>query len=293
VEAAVVVTYAAPPGMLAACLDAISEAGGVGHVVVVDTGGRAHTDEHVAELAAAGTIELVETENHGYGAAANIGFAHARAAGAAAVALLNDDVLVRPGWIEALVAELGAGIGAAQPKLLVAHSDPPVVNSLGVRIGRDGAGTDVGLGDLDVGTAMSSDLAIFTGGTVVFTDAFIDATGGFDERWFLYYEDVDLARRGAELGWRYRLVPSAVVEHHGGVTTSAMAARTRFLQERNRLWSAFRHEPPATVRRAVWLSVRRLRHTPRGLHAKALASGFAGAPRMLRERRIAAARHRS
>ena len=126
-----------------------------------------------------------------------------------------------------------------------------MVNSLGVQIGPDGAGTDVGLGDLDVGAATPSDLAIFTGGAVAFTGAFIDATGGFDERWFLYYEDVDLARRGAELGWRYRLVPSAVVEHHGGVTTSAMADRTRFLQERNRLWSAFRHEPPATIRRAM------------------------------------------
>ena len=64
-EAAVVVTYAAPPGMLAACLDAISGAGGIGYVVVVDTGGRARADGYVAELAAAGTIELVETENHG------------------------------------------------------------------------------------------------------------------------------------------------------------------------------------------------------------------------------------
>jgi N-acetylglucosaminyl-diphospho-decaprenol L-rhamnosyltransferase len=292
VEAAVVVTYAAPPGMLAACLDAISGAGGIGYVVVVDTGGRARDDAQVRAVADAGAIALVEIANDGYGAAANVGFAHARAAGADVVALLNDDVMVRPGWIEALVAELGPGIGAAQPKLLVAGTDPPAVNSLGVQIGSDGAGTDIGLGDLDGATAVPSDLAIFTGGAVAFTGAFLDATCGFDERWFLYYEDVDLARRGAELGWRYRLVPSAVVEHHGGVTTSAMADRTRFLQERNRLWSAFRHEPPATVRRALWLSVRRLRHPPRRVHAKALAAGLAGAPRVLRERRIAA-RHRS
>jgi GT2 family glycosyltransferase len=288
VEAAVVVTYAAPPGMLAACLDAISGAGGIGHVVVVDTGGRARSDERVVELVAAGTIELVETENRGYGAAANTGFARARAAGADLVALLNDDVLVRPGWIEALAAELRPGVGAAQPKLLVAGSEPPRVNSLGVQIGPDGAGTDLGDGLLDVDTGMASDLAIFTGGAVAFTAEFLDATAGFDERWFLYYEDVDLARRGAELGWRYRLVPSAVVEHHRGVTTSGMADRTRYLQERNRLWSAFRHEPPATMRRALWLSVRRLRHGPRVVHARALAAGLAGALRMLSERRTAA-----
>ena len=131
---------------------------------------------------------------------------------------------------------------------------------------------------------MASDLEFFTGGAVAFSAEFLDATGGFDERWFLYYEDVDLARRGAELGWRYRLVPAAVVEHHGGVTTGAMAARTRYLQERNRLWSAVRHEPPSTVARAFWLSLRRLRHEPRGVHARALAAGLAGAPRRVIER---------
>ena len=288
-EAAVVVTYAAPPGMLAACLDAISGAGGIGYVVVVDTGGRARIDQRVSELVASRDIELVEMDNRGYGAAANVGFAHARAAGADVMALLNDDVLVRPGWIEALVAELGPGVGAAQPKLLVAGSDPPVVNSLGVQIGPDGAGTDLGDGLLDVGTDVAGDLAVFTGGAVAFTTEFLDATAGFDERWFLYYEDVDLARRGAELGWRYRLVPSAVVEHHRGVTTSGMADRTRYLQERNRLWSAFRHEPAETMRRALWLSVRRVRHEPRAVHARAFASGLAGGLRMLSERRTARA----
>ncbi len=280
-------TYAAPSGMLAACVESVVRAGGLGHLVVVDTGGRARDDRAVAALVAAGHLELVEIVNRGYGAAANAGFARARAAGADVIALLNDDVVVRGGWIEALRSELAPGVGAAQPKLLEAGREPPMIDSLGVRIGPDGAGVDVGDGTLDVGTSVASDLELFTGGAVAFTDEFLDATGGFDERWFLYYEDVDLARRGAQLGWRYRLVPAAVVEHHGGVTTGGMAARTRYLQERNRLWSAVRHESPATVRRAYWLSVRRLRHAPRGVHARALLAGLAGSPRRVVERRRA------
>ena len=44
----------------------------------------------------------------------------------------------------------------------------------------------------------------FTGGAVLFRRTFLEDLGGFDERYFLYYEDVDLALRGAERGWCYR-----------------------------------------------------------------------------------------
>jgi GT2 family glycosyltransferase len=282
VIAAVVVTYAAPPGVLQACLDALRAAGGVDRVIVVDNGGRA--DATLVDTSEMG-VELLRTENRGYGAAANTGFARARELGADRIALLNDDVEVRPGWAAALARELVDGVGAAQPVVLAAGTDPPVVNSLGVAIGRDGAGSDIGDGDPPPPAgALPTDLAVFTGGAVMFTAAFLVATGGFDERWFLYYEDVDLARRGARLGWRYRLVPAAVVTHHRGASTSQLPERTRFLQERNRVWCAVRHERPVTVARALWLSARRLRHPPRGVHASALVVALAGSPRRLWER---------
>ena len=151
-------------------------------------------------------------------------------------------------------------------------------------IGRDGAGTDIGDGTLDVVVGAPSEIARFTGGAVMFAPDFLRETGGFDERFFLYYEDVDLAARGAALGWSYRLVPASVVEHERSATTATDGDRTRYLQERNRLWHAFRHCDAATQARAVWLSLRRLRHQPRAVHAKALAAGLAGAPR-----RVAAA----
>jgi GT2 family glycosyltransferase len=269
VIAVVVVTHSG--ALLDECVASLRAAGGVGRIVVVDNGGRA--------TVAGDDIELILTANHGYGAAANVGIRRASELGATAIALLNDDVTVRPGWIPPLVAELAADrVGAVQPKLLVAGSHPPIVNSLGVQIGSDGAGTDIGDGQLDVAVGPASDIACFTGGAVLFDPAFLAATGGFDERWFLYYEDADLAARGAALGWRYRVVPASVVEHARGTTTSADSNRTRYLQERNRLWHAFRHCHAATIRRALWLSIRRLRHAPHDVHARALLAGLAGAP---------------
>lgn len=276
VIAVVVVTFSASVDDLDRAIAAIRAAGGADHVIVVDTGGHASPTDIA--------VETVATDNRGYGAAANAGVEHARAHGATAVALLNDDVVVHPGWLQPLAAELGGDVGAVQPKLLFSGSAPPRVNSLGVRLDEFGAGTDIGDGELDEPGGAPRDIELFTGGAVLCSLAFLDDVGGFDERYFLYYEDIDLGRRGHARGWRYRCVPTSVVEHVRGAATSAMPDRTRYLQERNRLWCAARFEPPATVVRAIWLSIRRLRHPPRGVHVRALAAGLAGMPTRLVER---------
>lgn len=273
--AAVVVTYSAAPEMLDACLAAIRADGGVSQIIVVDTGGTAAPSDD--------GVELLRIANRGYGAAANAGFRRAVEHGADAVMLLNDDVVLRAGWRAPLVAELtGDRVGAAQPKLMHAGSD--LVNSLGVAIGSDGAGTDIGDGEVEMPGGEAHDIEIFSGGAVLLSRAFMEDTGGFDERWFLYYEDVDLALRGAGRGWRYRLTPDSVGDHARSTSTAADPDRTWYLQERNRLWATFRFQRPSIIAGALWLSLRRLRHPPRVVHAKALAAGLAGGSVRLTER---------
>ncbi|HEY7626840.1 MAG TPA: glycosyltransferase family 2 protein, partial [Ilumatobacteraceae bacterium] len=176
-------------------------------------------------------------------------------------------------------------LGAAQPKLLVAGTQPALVNSVGVDVGTDGAGRDVGFGEPD-GPQFADERAIeaFTGGAVLFRSSFLEHTGGFDESYFLYYEDLDLARRGTALGWRYRCVPASVVRHRVSASTAQLGDRARYFQERNRLRFAFRHGDLRTIAGAVWLSVRRLRWAPRTVHARALFAGLAAAPRALAAR---------
>jgi GT2 family glycosyltransferase len=226
----VVVTHAAEAGMLARCIRAVRAAGGVDHLVVVDNGGSAEAPDEPG-------VELLRVVNLGYGAAANTGFERAASLGADAYVLLNDDVFVRPGWIAPLADELVGPVGVVQPKLVYADREEPTINSLGVTIDRCGAGADIGDGEADdpSATADPVDIDIFTGGAAMLTREFIDATGGFDERFFLYYEDVDLAARGRRLGFRYRCVPESVVDHIGSVTTSARTDRSRCWLERNRL----------------------------------------------------------
>lgn len=276
---AVVVTYNAPAATVAACLRSLFAAGGVDACVLVDNGGRASTPTELADR-----VEVIATPNRGYGAAVNVGCRRLRELGAGTVAVLNDDVVVRPGWLADAVASLHGDVGVVQPVILEAGREPPVVSSLGVDFDRHGAGIDRGRGSPPPPPGRPLPLDVFTGGAFVASAAYLDATGGFDERWFLYYEDADLALRARELGWEHRLSTGSVVEHVGGVSTSTAAERTHYLQERNRLWFAARHHRPSVAARAVWLSVRRLRHEPRGVHARALVAGVAGMPVRFLER---------
>ena len=280
--AVVIVTYSAEAAMLDGCVASVVASGDADQVIVVDNGGRAVVGDN---------IDLIRMpRNVGFGGGANAGFRRATELGAIAVALLNDDIEVEAGWLgplhEALLAD--AALGAVQPKLLLAGSVPARVNSVGVAVGRDGAGSDVGYGEEDGSKfAKSRHIESFTGGAVLFRSNFLKNTGGFDESYFLYYEDIDLARRGAELGWTYRCVPASRVWHKVSASTSQLGDRARWLQERNRLRFAFRFGDGATVARALWLSVRRLRWSPRGAHAKALVTGLATAPSALLARRRA------
>ncbi|MFV8053369.1 glycosyltransferase family 2 protein [Mycobacterium sp. 48b] len=64
-----------------------------------------------------------------------------------------------------------------------------------------------------------------SGSCLLMRRAAFDAVGGFDERYFMYMEDVDLGDRIAQAGWQNVYVPSAEVLHHKGHSTGRDPAR--------------------------------------------------------------------
>ncbi|MDP8977693.1 MAG: glycosyltransferase [Actinomycetota bacterium] len=77
---------------------------------------------------------------------------------------------------------------------------------------------------------------------------YLDDVGLFDERYFLYYEDFDLAWRGRRRGWRYRYVPESVVRHVHSASSDEGSKLFAFYNERNRLLTLARNAP---LRRSV------------------------------------------
>jgi N-acetylglucosaminyl-diphospho-decaprenol L-rhamnosyltransferase len=283
--AAVVVTHAGPSDLLRRCLVSLDRTAQL-HVVVVDNG--VHGELPI-DAYGPGVDEVLRTENRGFGAAVNRGLAVVRAPGrpTVPVMVLNDDIEVCNGWLGPLLDALDAdaGLGAVQPKLLLSGTVPPAINSVGVAADRWGACADIGHGEPDDGRLEGVlPIEAFTGGAVLLRDEFLADVGGFDERYFLYYEDVDLSLRGAERGWRYACIPTSTVLHAASASTAALGEEVAYLRERNRLWTCLRFRSPATIARGFWLAARRLRHEPRRAHRRALLAALVAAPRRLLER---------
>lgn len=68
-----------------------------------------------------------------------------------------------------------------------------------------------------------------------------DELGGFDERFFVYYEELDFCLRAASLNWTTYYLASAQVYHKGGGTTSRVRATALFLFLRSRALFGYKH----------------------------------------------------
>jgi len=68
-----------------------------------------------------------------------------------------------------------------------------------------------------------------------------EALGGFDERFFVYLEDLDFSRRASNAGWSSVYLADAQAFHAGGGTSNQIKARRLFYSLRNRLLYAFKH----------------------------------------------------
>lgn len=217
---AVVVNFNAA-GHLVDCVRSL-RADGADEVIVVDN---ASTDRSRDALAAADPdVVWIQTgRNLGFGAAANRGAAVTRHD---LVAILNPDAVVEPGALKALVEVLDREPAVAIVGPRVENPDgswypsartfPSLRDAVGHAFlhyvsPRNRFSRRYKLLDWDHDNARDVD---WVSGTfmLVRRDAF-DAVGGFDERYFMYVEDVDLCWRLGRHGWRIWYEPSARVIH--------------------------------------------------------------------------------
>jgi GT2 family glycosyltransferase len=145
-----------------------------------------------------------------------------------------------PGWCDVVVA--GPGV--------------PVVNNVGTVLLDDGFAADRGYGEADDGRFDApTDVFAWCGGGVLLRRAYLDDVGLFDEDLFLYYEDVELAWRGGERGWRYRTAPASVVHHVHAASSGRGSPLKQFYDERNRLVVLSRHSSARATARAALRSL--------------------------------------
>jgi N-acetylglucosaminyl-diphospho-decaprenol L-rhamnosyltransferase len=228
--AAVIVHYEAGP-LLIDCVRSVladTSAGPV-ELVVVDNGSR---DASIEALhAALPEVRVVQSPgNVGYARGANFGTA---ATYAPVVAVLNADLTVAPGSAGALVARLeqDARLGAVGPRVRNRDgSDYPSARrlpSIPVAVGHGLVGLwwpsnpfTTRYRQLDADPARARAVDWVSGSAVWLRRDALDAVGGWDERYFMYVEDVDLCWRLRRGGFRVAYEPAGSVVHIQGAVTS-------------------------------------------------------------------------
>ncbi|HEX5610226.1 MAG TPA: glycosyltransferase [Solirubrobacterales bacterium] len=188
-------------------------------VVVVDNGSSDDSPALVRD--GFPEVELLQLgQNIGFGPALNRALA---AHPAEAAILLNNDAECEPRFVEALLDELGAGVDSVAG-VLVQEAAPGLIDSAGVVADTTLMGFDYLHGE-PVAAALGAPAPLGpTGGAGLYRGRALEAIGGFDERIFLYYEDLDLALRLAAAGGRCRLAGEARALHAYSASLGAASA---------------------------------------------------------------------
>ncbi len=198
--------------------------------------------------------------NTGFAGGCNLGVENATGE---FVAFLNNDARPHPQWVAAAVATLRSDpqIGAIASKVL--DWDGKLVDYV------DGSLTWYGMGyKREVGRVdspefdVAKDVLFATGAATVLPTTLFREVGGFDERFFMFYEDVDLGWRLNLLGYRVRYEPRSIAYHRHHVTMKKFGDyRESYLLERNALLSMYKNFDDASLATALpaamELSVRR------------------------------------
>lgn len=187
-------------------------------VVVVDCWSTDRERHSIARLAEAEGWELIcLPDNRGFGGGMNAGVTHARSLGATQLLLINPDAKIEVNALRALRTAI-----TDDPFALVA---PRIVDGRG-RTWFEGAVvhlSDGGTGSR-YGVRMKNEVdpdevwEWISGACMMLSMSLWDAVGGFDESFFLYWEDVDLSRRVITAGGRLVVLREVSVLHDEGGT---------------------------------------------------------------------------
>ena len=224
--------------LLRSCLTSLQQAheriGEPTELVVVDNGS---TD---------GSVELVR-EHFPHVALVtlpgNQGFAGGLAAGIAAaggdwIAVFNNDTTVEPDAVSVMLeaARSNDRVGSVAAQMRFADRRD-VLNSAGLELDSLGIAADRLVGSRVGQHPQLEPYRVFgaTGGAALFSRDMLDKIGGFDDTFFAFFEDVDVAWRAQAQGWIALYAPRAVVYHHHSATARHGSPAKLYLVGRNRI----------------------------------------------------------
>ncbi|HEY1015791.1 MAG TPA: glycosyltransferase family 2 protein, partial [Herpetosiphonaceae bacterium] len=234
--------------LLPGCLDSLIRQTANCEIILVDNGSRDGSARYVAERWPQVRL-LALAHNRGFSGGVNAGLLAAR--GRYLALFNNDAAATSPDFLERLAAPLEADptLGCAAGALTFAHQ-PDLVASAGIRMLRNGLALDAGALE-PVSALPDAPRPVFgaSGGAACFRREALQDVGVFDEGYFAYLEDADLAWRLRGRGWGCALAPGAIATHIYSATGGEGSPLKNWLLGRNRLRLLLRCLPAPILRR--------------------------------------------
>lgn len=228
-------------------------------IVVVENGSGDDSAERIRS--AAPHVKLViSKENVGFAGGCNRGVAEASGE---FIAFLNNDAKPDAAWVRTAVQKFdeSENIGAVASRVLDWEGN--LVDYIGSAMTWYGMGYKPFTSQpIPKTPEVPQDVLFGTGAAMFVRRSVFDAVGGFDERYFMFFEDVDLGWRLNLLGWRFAYEPASLAyhKHHASMAAFGQHSET-YLLERNALFTLYKNIEQSALNEALpaamALSVRR------------------------------------
>jgi GT2 family glycosyltransferase len=219
--------------MLPKCLKSLEEQTVTAEIIVVDNG----SSDGSVELAKKEfpQVNLLENKkNLGFAGGVNRGIENAIKHGADYVALFNNDAFAEKGWLEKLLELMKENANAGIVTCKFMRDDKQHFDSTGDFYSVWGLPYPRGRNKKDLGQFDEAEEVLgASGGASLYRTKMLKEIGLFDERFFAYYEDVDISFRARLAGWKIYYEPKAIAYHSVGATSSKLGSFTRYHSIKN------------------------------------------------------------
>jgi len=228
--------------LLKPCLESIFEQNFTDYeLVVVDNNSNDGSAEYIKENFP--NIKLIEnTENLGFAGGNNMGI---KACSGEWIFFLNNDAILEKNCLEFLAKHIKPEQLVFMPLMLKADS-PEFIDSAGDMLYPWGYAYKYDKVPANK-FLEPKEIALACCGAALFNRELVEKLNGFDEDFFLYYEDVDLSLRARHLGAKIWLIPQAKVFHKGSATVGKKTPSRLYYIERNRFFAKLKNFPLSTL----------------------------------------------
>lgn len=215
----------------------------IGEVIIVDNGSTDKSKEYILNNSFNFPVTIIENnENRGFAPAVNQGIKKAKYE---YIFSLNNDTEIKPGSVKALIDLISSheNIFSVQAKMLQYNNKELI----------DDVGDEYNLlawtkktGENHNSDEYSEVMEIFSAcaGAAMYKKSILNEIGMFDDNFFAYMEDVDLAIRSKINGYSNLLCPDAIVYHIGSATSGSRYNEFKVkLAARNNVWVVYKNLP--------------------------------------------------